>query len=365
MAFRSDGGGGWSRRQTLAGLAGAGILSGLPLVANENDEIVYDIKNMLPGDYTWHPDRSPAGAVAIVVSLPEQKVHVYRNGIRIAVSTCSTGKKGHGTPTGVFTILQKDKDHRSSTYNNAPMPNMNRLTWDGIALHAGKLPGYPASHGCVRLPLEFSEKLFTVTHIGTPVIIAGSNSDPWELTHPGLVLGGTAESEMSAAVQALSAKSHPSDWGQAADYPVTTVMATGADRRIVLIEDGVEILEADLTIDGSPALGEHVMMLTHPRPEDTSLVWHAVTHYPDPGTESLGMPEAGILSRLRAPRDFNSAMRERMHPGMTMIVSDLAATPDRKSGRDFVIMAGENLTSPRPKIRGDQIDPVSPTDDRG
>ncbi|MDK3075247.1 L,D-transpeptidase family protein [Sedimentitalea sp. JM2-8] len=209
---------GWNRRQTLAGLAGAGIVAGLPLVATEHDRILYDINNMLPGDFTWHPDRSPAGAVAIIVSLPEQLVHVYRNGIRIAVSTCSTGKSGHGTPTGVFTILQKDKHHRSSTYNNAPMPNMNRLTWDGVALHAGNLPGFPASDGCVRLPLEFSEKLFTVTHIGTPVIIAGAKSDPWELTHPGLVLGGSAESEMSAAVQALSARSHPSDWDGVADY---------------------------------------------------------------------------------------------------------------------------------------------------
>ena len=81
----------------------------------------------------------------------------------------------------MFTVLQKDKDHHSKTYNNAPMPNMNRLTWDGVALHAGNLPGYPASHGCVRLPMDFSEKLWAVTHIGTPVIIAGSHSDPWEL----------------------------------------------------------------------------------------------------------------------------------------------------------------------------------------
>ncbi|MDU9005477.1 L,D-transpeptidase [Sedimentitalea todarodis] len=365
MTNRKNKNGLWSRRKTLAGLAGVGIATGLPLVANETEEIVYNIENMLPGDFTWHPDRSPDGAVAVVVSIPEQKVHVYRNGVRIAVSTCSTGKKGHGTPTGVFTILQKDKDHRSSTYNNAPMPNMNRLTWDGIALHAGNLPGYPASHGCVRLPLAFSEKLFTVTHIGTPVIIANSRSDPWELVHPGLVLGGATQEEMSAAVAALNEKSHPSDWGHAAEYPVTTVLATGADRRIVLIEDGKELLEADLTIEGSPELGEHVMMLVQPSPGNTSLVWHAVTHHPDPGAENLGMPEAGILSRLRTPNDFHAAIKARMHPGMTMIVSDLAATPDRRSGRDFVIMAGENLTSPWPKSRGDHIDPVSPYDDRG
>ena len=116
--------------------------------------------DLKPGDYTWHPERSPSGPLAIVVSLPDQLVHVYRNGIRIAVSTCSTGKPGHSTPTGVFTILQKDKHHHSSTYNNAPMPNMNRLTWSGVALHAGNLPGYPASHGCVRCrwnsPTSFS-----------------------------------------------------------------------------------------------------------------------------------------------------------------------------------------------------------------
>jgi lipoprotein-anchoring transpeptidase ErfK/SrfK len=97
--------------------------------------------------------------VAVIVSLPDQLVHVYRNGVRIAVSTCSTGKPGHATPTGVFMVLEKDKHHHSSTYNNAPMPNMSCLTWDGIALHAGQLPGCPASHGCVCLPLASSEKL--------------------------------------------------------------------------------------------------------------------------------------------------------------------------------------------------------------
>jgi hypothetical protein len=121
---------------------------------------------LLPGEYTWNPELSPKGPVAVIVSIPEQLVHVYRNGVRMAVSTCSTGKKGHETPTGVFTVLQKDKHHHASICNNAPMPNMNRLTWDGVALHAGKLPGYPASHGCVRLPIDFSEKLFGITHVG-------------------------------------------------------------------------------------------------------------------------------------------------------------------------------------------------------
>ena len=99
------------------------------------------------------------------MSIPDQRVAVYRDGMLIGASTCSTGKPGHTTPAGVFVILQKDKNHHSSTYNNAPMPYMERLTWQGVALHAGNLPGYPASHGCIRLPLEFAKLLFGVTRL--------------------------------------------------------------------------------------------------------------------------------------------------------------------------------------------------------
>ena len=102
-----------------------------------------------PGEWVWGGDAKDMGPMAVVVSLTEQRAYVYRNGLLIAVSTVSTGKPGHETPTGVFTILQKDKDHHSSKYNDAPMPYQERLTWDGVALHAGRIPGYPASHGCV------------------------------------------------------------------------------------------------------------------------------------------------------------------------------------------------------------------------
>ena len=221
------------RRLTALGLAPLCLAPTASLT-----EVVKEIHALKPGEFTWHPERSPRGAVAVVVSLPQQLTHVYRNGIRIGLSTCSTGKKGHETPTGVFTVLQKDKDHRSSTDTTAPMPTMNRLTWDGVALHAGKLPGYPASHGCVRLPLAFSEQLWTVTHPGTPVIIAGAHTDPWELTHPGLVLGAYAEEEFEHAVASLEGKKHPADWEDAAHYPVSTVIASTADRKIELIENG-------------------------------------------------------------------------------------------------------------------------------
>jgi L,D-transpeptidase-like protein len=111
------------------------------------------------GDYVWHPEVSPAGPVFVFVSLPDQLLYVYRNGVRIGRSTVSAGKPGKTTPTGVFTILQKKVDHESSIYKGAKMPHMQRLTWTGIALHAGYLPGYPASAGCVRLPVDFAAKL--------------------------------------------------------------------------------------------------------------------------------------------------------------------------------------------------------------
>lgn len=128
-----------------------------------------------PGQFMWKPERVAAGEVEIVVSTAEQKAYVYRASQLIGVTTVSTGMRGHRTPTGSFTILQKNRRHFSNLYNNAPMPNMQRLTWDGIALHAGALPGYPASHGCIRLPMELSRLLFEVTRLGGRVhVVAGS-----------------------------------------------------------------------------------------------------------------------------------------------------------------------------------------------
>ncbi|GAA5494027.1 Lipoprotein-anchoring transpeptidase ErfK/SrfK [Rubritalea squalenifaciens DSM 18772] len=127
-----------------------------------------------PSTFTWKPELSPKGPVVVAVCLQEQSAAVYRNGIEIGRCEVSTGKKGHETPTGVFHILNKDKDHHSKTYNNASMPFSERLTWDGVALHAGALPGYPSSHGCIHLPYEFSKKLFGITHKGTTVVITNS-----------------------------------------------------------------------------------------------------------------------------------------------------------------------------------------------
>ena len=118
--------------------------------------------------YVWD-DVSASGPVRVIVSRSRQRAYVYRGAELIGVAAISTGKAGHRTPLGDFTILQKAVHHRSNKYSNAPMPFMQRLPWGGIALHAGPLPGYAASHGCIRLPRGFAEKLFAATSLGAYV----------------------------------------------------------------------------------------------------------------------------------------------------------------------------------------------------
>jgi len=127
------------------------------------------------GQFVWQPEMAASGPVEVVVSIPLQRAYVYRGGTLIGLTTVSTGRPGHSTPTGRFEILEKRREHYSNLYNNAPMPFMQRLTWGGIALHAGHIPGTPASHGCVRLPLEFSRLLFGVTQVGATVHIVDSS----------------------------------------------------------------------------------------------------------------------------------------------------------------------------------------------
>jgi hypothetical protein len=237
----------------------------------------------------------------------------------------------------VFTILQKDRNHRSATYDNAPMPNMNRLTWDGVALHAGKLPGYPASHGCVRLPTEFSKLLFGVTHVGTPVIIAGSHGAPWELIHPGMALAPLGEAELANAVAALDAKDHPADWSQDQAYPVVSVIASSADRSVLLFEDGRETARGVLTLNGSERLGEHVFVLEAATDRPGNLLWVGITHSVNP--DHPNETETDVMNRVIVDQAFADRMARLMHPGMTLITTDIPLTPDRQSGRDFVVMS--------------------------
>ena len=136
-------------------------------------------RRLKPGQFLWDDENGGTGPLAIMVSIDQQHLYVYRRTKLIGMSTVSTGKPGKTTPMGEFRILQKNVFHRSNLYSNAPMPYMQRLTWTGIAIHGGDLPGYPASHGCIRVPLAFAKKLFAATDMGDIVSVSDGQSGPF------------------------------------------------------------------------------------------------------------------------------------------------------------------------------------------
>jgi len=131
--------------------------------------------------------RAAGEPIMAIVSISAQKVTFYDADGWIMRAPVSTGTTGRETPAGVFAIVERKKEHRSNMYDDAEMPNMQRITWNGIALHAGPLPGYAASHGCVRMPFGFAEKLFDTTRIGMRVIISPDDAAPVEISHPALL----------------------------------------------------------------------------------------------------------------------------------------------------------------------------------
>lgn len=129
-----------------------------------------------PGQFEWQPELSQEGEVLVMVDLSKQLLEVWRGGVLIARSSISSGR-GQSTPNGVFSILEKDVEHYSNLYKGAPMPYMQRLGWDGFAIHAGILPGVPASHGCIRVPSAFAKKFFEITARGDIVSVVGNSKD--------------------------------------------------------------------------------------------------------------------------------------------------------------------------------------------
>src|SRR6184192_1984654 len=130
--------------------------------------------------------RDAGEPIMAIVSIKSQKVTIYDANGWVLRAPVSSGTAGRETPAGVFSVVEKDKDHRSSLYDDAWMPHMLRITWNGVALHGGPLPGYAASHGCVRMPFGFAEKLFDKTRIGMRIIISPNDAAPLEFSHPAL-----------------------------------------------------------------------------------------------------------------------------------------------------------------------------------
>jgi L,D-transpeptidase-like protein len=160
--------------------------------------------------------REAGEPIMAIVSIKSQQVTFYDADGWILRAPVSTGTTGRETPAGVFALIEKDKDHHSSLYDDAWMPNMQRITWNGIALHGGPLPGYAASHGCVRMPFGFAEKLFDKTHIGMRVIISPDNAEPVEFSHPSLLVP-KAEAIAAAPAKAEALPREAAEAAKAAD----------------------------------------------------------------------------------------------------------------------------------------------------
>jgi hypothetical protein len=267
------------------------------------------VATLRPGQYVWAPELSPRGSLLFVVNIETQRAVLFRNGVPIAATTVSTGRPGHDTPTGVFTILQKRKEHYSNLYNNAPMPNMQRLTWDGIALHAGKLPGYPDSHGCIRLPLQFSSLLFGATGLGMTVVITSAPAVPSGSPPPELVLTGSVAGRRPLA-------DAPFEWHpRRSAKGMVSVIVSMADRRAIVLRDGVEIGSAPVRFDG-PAHAATAYVL---RASDRAgRHWLKLQFAGSGEGMEVTQAEAG---RFDAPSGFRRALAGVLAPGSVIIVT--------------------------------------------
>jgi L,D-transpeptidase catalytic domain len=302
-----------------------------------------------PGEFVWNQAVAPEGPIVVVVSVTEQRAYVYRNGIEIGFTTVSTGKPGHETPTGIFTILQKDKEHHSSKYNDAAMPYQERLTWDGVALHAGGLPGYPSSHGCVHLPSRFAEDLFGASHMGMTVVVVANKTAPADVVYPA-VLAPVDPSTGADDVEARLKAGEASRWQpeNAPDGPLSLLMSA-ADQRVIVLRNGVEIGRAALVVvDPQKPLGTHAFIVKAGAGQGTSVLlggararnWMAVpiTGYRDTGGSDL----SGVVGgRIRIPQDFARSLYPLLVPGTTLLVTD-APVLEENTGRRLTVMGAGN-----------------------
>lgn len=209
-------------------------------------ELAHRSETLRPGQWVWAPNVSPAGPVVVFVDLSRQLATVYRNAVRIGVATISSGRRRYETPTGVFTIWQKSTYYRSRRYNNAPMPFSVWLTEDGVALHAGAVRGYPASHGCVRAPYVFAQQLFQIVSVGGVVVMTGAAGEPVSGDGAGLL---APISVSGAAIDYRPLGSADYRWTpDASPYGPITIILSRASQEAVVLRNGVEIGRARVTI---------------------------------------------------------------------------------------------------------------------
>ena len=279
-----------------------------------------------PTTFIWNPALSPSGPVLVWVNLETQTAAVYRGGIEIGSCLVSTGRAGFETPTGVFHILEKDADHHSSQYNNASMPYTERLTSGGVALHAGSLPGYPSSHGCIHLPYEFSKRLFSITELGATVIITSDAGS-----------GGVSSGHRIEFAEHESSDFHwaPHDSPQG---PVA-ILFSAADKQIEVIRNGVLI-----------GRGPASFKALAPKPEGTyTYVLDGWTKDPlgkevHPSWHQVSGPansrEVKAFSHLQTDPRLSHVLEAVLAPGTVLVITKDTIDKASRSQPGFQIMSG-------------------------
>ncbi len=277
------------------------------------------------GQYYWMPQVSPQGPVVAVVNIHTQMVQVYRNGVAIGFSSVSTGKSSTPTPTGLYPVLEKQRFHRSSTYDNAPMPYMMRLTWPGVALHGGGLPGYPASHGCIRLPHSFAPRIFSVFSRGDLVWVVNNalrtGASPLTTLAP---ITPDGSSLLNHEAFTLPQYWHPSWSAEAApsNQPVS-VLVSLSQHRLYVLQQGMLVAALELppsvmetALEGGAVYGWKPASASAPGG------WEAV----DGNAQSLGPAWTELI--LPATSSFAQRLQPRLAAGSLLFVSHLAAVND-------------------------------------
>lgn len=280
-----------------------------------------------PGQWVWAPEIAPTGPLMVLVDLSAQVATVYRNGLRIGVTTVSTGKAGHETPTGVFKVSYKDADHHSNLYHNASMPFTQRFTMGGVALHAGGLPGYPESHGCVHMPYAFARLLFGASQVGMTVVVSGKAAAPSKDTVAGVMAPGAAPAADGASY--FTPEKSPAG-------PVSIVISR-SDQAAVILRNGVEIGRTPVELPRDVAQTAVYMMKGGSVGEGISWIRVDVPGHGD----QAGQPvDPAAMANFRVPDSYYKQIGALLVPGTTVLVTQ-APLATGEPGRELQVLSGE------------------------
>ena len=295
------------------------------------------------GEFTWAPQLAPSGPILVTVSLDEQMAYTYRNGVLIGVATASTGKKGHETPTGVFHTILKDAKHRSSKYNNAPMPYTQKFTSSGIALHAGGLPGYPSSHGCVHLPSEYARLLFKETPMGMTVMVTNNTKYPESVDHPAFLSPLMADGKVQDHERLSAKETYRWNPDLSTSGPVSMLISR-TDKRLVVVRNGKEIGRCKISIANEKDSIGTFIYVAHEKnniPSSGSgknIQWLSCelsdTNY---GSGTHGDHKAQ-LGRIKIPDAFLQDIQPVMQEGTTMVITD-APILRKTTGKEMAVIS--------------------------